>query len=86
MKFRAYVTVRNCYQRDDDLADDDGDNCLPHRDACGNEGSAELPVGERNLVDGPERYKAEIVSQKIRSVEMQKMYLRPAGPGSSMRR
>ena len=58
----AHVPVRDGYQCDDDFANDDGDNCLPDGNTGGNEGPAELPVRESNLIDSPERYEAEIVN------------------------
>jgi len=58
MKFSPCVTICDGYQCDDDFANDDGEDGLPDGDASGNEGATELPVGESNLIDSPERYKS----------------------------
>jgi len=59
MPRRANISVRDRNRGDDEFANNEGDDGLPDGDAGGYEGAAELPVGEGDLVYGPEGDEAD---------------------------
>jgi hypothetical protein len=61
----ADIAVRDRDRGDDEFSDDEGDDGLPDGDAGGYEGAAELPVGEGDLVYGPEGYEAVLSGQSV---------------------
>lgn len=50
----SHVTVCDCDERDDHFADDNSDDRLPDGDSGRDQRAAQLPIGESDLVDGPE--------------------------------